>query len=645
MKKALTLILIIVASYILTASEISFEEAIDLLQGVSTEDYPNSGQIMISNQRIELDIKCRGVYLEEKYWKILNEIGRKNFNLWFMYDTMYDTIYVKTIQVIKEDGTITELEPYEILNETGNAFSKFSNIYTEASRILKGDIPDLEIGDIIRYVTIKTEHNTTMEDNFYSSIAVENYYPVLKSYYQLSLPEEIELYIHHINRKEGFVEFSETTETGRKTYEFNVSATPELVYEPSMEDIDEFAYYIMLTTVNSWEKISTWYYSLVSPHLETNDAMIAKINELIEGCDTREQKAEKIFYWVAQKVRYLGVDKETYKPGYEPHDVTYTFSTLGGVCRDKAALLVAMLRIAGISSDPILISSGYKLNAAAPVMWFNHAVAVSYDENGEPELFFDPTDENTKEFFPKYLEDCTYIIASEQGASLKVVPISSASENKVKIQITVDLDEFNDASCSLKINYTGLTDGYMRSWLMTMNPQKKQEMIEGLISKIHPFANLIDFTISDPDNKDKYISLSIAFEVKNYVSVSKDLRFIRLETSRLSIFPYYNYHLNAFNLSERKYPFKLENTYSLDVSETIRFPEDISELSIPKLKELNNKGFIFNFEHERPDNRTISLSTNFSINAIHFKNDDFSELKNEIAKLAGYDKLYLIIKN
>ena len=54
MKRAIIMILIIVVSCILTGEEIGFEKAVDLLSAVSTEDYPNSGQIGINNKKIEL---------------------------------------------------------------------------------------------------------------------------------------------------------------------------------------------------------------------------------------------------------------------------------------------------------------------------------------------------------------------------------------------------------------------------------------------------------------------------------------------------------------------------------------------------------------------------------------------------------------
>ena len=48
-------------------------------------------------------------------------------------------------------------------------------------------------------------------------------------------------------------------------------------------------------------------------------------------------------------------------PGYEPHDVKDTFAQRHGVCRDKAALLAAMLRAAGL--DDIIADCQAQLDA------------------------------------------------------------------------------------------------------------------------------------------------------------------------------------------------------------------------------------------------------------------------------------------
>ena len=60
--------------------------------------------------------------------------------------------------------------------------------------------------------------------------------------------------------------------------------------------------------------------------------------------NTDRKRIKAIFYHVAQKIRYMGLTPEKDRPGFEPHDVKLTFDNKYGVCRDKAALLVSMLR-------------------------------------------------------------------------------------------------------------------------------------------------------------------------------------------------------------------------------------------------------------------------------------------------------------
>ncbi len=59
-------------------------------------------------------------------------------------------------------------------------------------------------------------------------------------------------------------------------------------------------------------------------------------------------KIKAIFYYVSKNIRYMGLTPEKDRPGFEPHDVKLTFDKKYGVCRDKAALLVAMLRDGGL---------------------------------------------------------------------------------------------------------------------------------------------------------------------------------------------------------------------------------------------------------------------------------------------------------
>ena len=88
--------------------------------------------------------------------------------------------------------------------------------------------------------------------------------------------------------------------------------------------------------------------------------------DLTAGAATDMDKIKALFYFVSNKIRYMGITPEKDRPGFEPHDVCITFDKKYGVCRDKAALLVSMLRLAGLNAYPVLVSVGTHKDAEVP---------------------------------------------------------------------------------------------------------------------------------------------------------------------------------------------------------------------------------------------------------------------------------------
>jgi len=627
------------------AQKTDYETAIKTLQKITANDYPESSTISIENQETTINKQCLGTTIYESFSKILNEQGKQESSqLYYGYDSNYDTVEVSLVEVIKADGTVNKINTKEVLKKVSqSAFGGFSNIYTETGWILTGNIPNLEVGDIVHEIGKNITHKSPMENNYFDRIDIENYSTIYKSFYKLTTPKDLKINVIHINKKENLAKFEQKTVADKNIYTCSFDYIPQIIYEPGMDDNDFFSYYIMFTTVDNWEYISKWYYSLVKDHLKTDKAIKDKVAELTKDAKDNEEKISKLFYWVAQKIRYLGVDKEKNRPGLEPHDVTYTFKTRGGVCRDKAALLVAMLREAGISSDVILISAGMQLNHKAPVMWFNHAIAIAYDEKGEPLHILDPTNETSKDYLPQYEEDNTYLIAREKGADLKIVPVSSANRNNTNIDLSMKIDENRNAKGSLKITYAGLADTYIRGALMRKSPNQRKEMLQQTVSSIHPAAVITKYTISNPEDKDNNIVMTANFEIPNYIDKDDNHVFVPYEASKLSLSFIYNWEMEIFNLSERNYPFKIDNTFSVDINEKINFANPVAEVSVPKAIDLDYKGFQLSGTSKLSDDKKeLTAKVSFSSNRIHFKKEEYKDLKNKLSELEQLEKLYIV---
>ena len=641
MKRVLTLSLLLLFCLAI-AEYVPFKQAIDLLQKAKAEDYPNGHEVYLTNNIVHLDDRCKGYEINETYKKILTEEGKRNNEVFFYEGLVYDSLLIEGIKLIKADGKVIEFDPKTFLRKTDPP--GWSNIYSNLSIYWTGNIPDLAVGDIVYEKTKRISKKRVMEDNFFSAFSLEGFTSYVNDYYELSLPSEKKLYIHELNKKdkEYDLDYKVEEKDGRTTHSWNNKNIKKMIYESNMEDMSFVIHEYSITTVENWEEISKWYYDIVKPHMTPSAEMETKVKEIVEGAKTRQEKASKLFYWVARKIRYLGVDKETNRPGFEPHDVSYTFETRGGVCRDKAALLTAMLRIAGVGSDVILISSGSRLNPEVPKVWFNHAITVSYDDKGEPEFIFDPTNENTKDFLPKYEEDNSYLIASEKGETLRTTPVSPPADNNSTVNINLEITG-NSAAGNIQYLLTGLGDTIERSRIDNYTDHEIKNFISRVLGKINPSIELLEFTYTDPKNKEEDMKIEMKVKIENFIDTSKDHVFIPFDVSKLKVHFLFDYILRPFSMQKRNFDFKMGGTSSLDTNLSLKFDKKIDDISFPKVEDLDYQGFKTSLKTEIEGN-TLKAHYHFESGKIHFKKEDYIPIKNKLSSLDKYGSLYMIGK-
>src|SRR5207244_2224433 len=94
----------------------------------------------------------------------------------------------------------------------------------------------------------------------------------------------------------------------------------------------------------------------------------------------------------ANRVRYVGL--EFGLSAFKPHAAPDVCEKLYGDCKDKATLLITMLKLAGIKAHPVLLQAEEKgaVNADLPGLdAFNHCIALA--EVGSQSLWLDATAE------------------------------------------------------------------------------------------------------------------------------------------------------------------------------------------------------------------------------------------------------------
>lgn len=153
--------------------------------------------------------------------------------------------------------------------------------------------------------------------------------------------------------------------------------------------------------LQDWEGVGRWYDRLVAEVPRNAAAVQDKARELTAGKTSPREKAEALVAFARRQVRYVAV--EVGIGGYRPSAPQEVLERRWGDCKDKAFLLVDLLREVGIQAWPVLIQAGEadRVDRDFPSPnEFNHAiVAVSAEGLGLAEdapvaggyLFLDAT--------------------------------------------------------------------------------------------------------------------------------------------------------------------------------------------------------------------------------------------------------------
>ncbi|MCR5838680.1 MAG: DUF3857 domain-containing protein, partial [Kiritimatiellae bacterium] len=329
---------------------------------ITVEKYPDADVVLV-DERIETVYQADGTYVttEEDWKKALTERGRRSLSsLSIGYSLRYGRGEILLVEIIDAEGKARAVDFASTLKEATDNSSTAVNIYDPLDKVLSCAIPGIKIGETLHVKTRRTVTKSRVKDQWADMQVFESMMPIVRTSVKIDGPVSRPLKSVAVRNPIGNVVSSVVTNGERIVYSWTVENSPQMFPEPAMPPFWTQGQNLRVSTAANWQELSKWYWDVSVPHLEkTNAAMTNKVEEIV--AKTRERTEDKlelvkaIYKFVSQEIRYMGLTMEDASPGYAPHDVDLTFDNRYGVCRDKAALLVAMLRIAGFESYPVLI--------------------------------------------------------------------------------------------------------------------------------------------------------------------------------------------------------------------------------------------------------------------------------------------------
>jgi transglutaminase-like putative cysteine protease len=624
------------------------DQAINAAREITAEKYPNAEVVQVDALQW-VSYKADGTYTQwyEIYVKILTEKGRRRYKtVTSSYNIPYNVTQFKLVEVIRADGTTMKVDIEKNNRDAIEQSQMDQNIYDPNSRMVRVSIPELSVGDTVHFILHDEFNKTRMAGTFSDYVLFEGTDPIKRSEYTVVCPREAPLQSIALKAEiPGSITQTKETVNGETTCTWVARDVPQAYEEPQMPLLHTQLQRLLVSTIPDWETVSRWYWNICRPGIEsTTPEMEKTVKALVSGIKDPEKKIEAIFYWVSQEIRYLGITVEKDAPGYEPHAVSMTFERRAGICRDKAALLVAMLRLAGFEAYPVLIMNGPRKDAEVPQPFFNHAISCVRNPDGTY-MLMDATDENTKELFPAYLNNQSYLVANPRGETLLTSPIIPADQNMLTIDTKGSLDEHGNLKANTLIAFDGINDNIYRKFFSQLTHEERRQYFEKIVMRTAPGGILTSFDLVPDDMLDttQRIEARIGFEVKSWTIPGRDTIMLPLPRFGRSV-GMSNILVGKMGLKKRKYPYVTDVACGITERMRLGMKDCAGDVvSIPEYETIDNQGALWKTSLAMRE-KALVLDQTFKLKIPEYTPDEYRELQDTVKKIETDNRKMPIFK-
>jgi hypothetical protein len=278
--------------------------------------------------------------------------------------------------------------------------------------------------------------------------------------------------------------------------------------------------------------------------------------------------------------------------GYTLHPAAMTLRDRGGVCKDKAGILVALLRAAGYESYPAMTMAGERIENIAADQ-FNHCVTV-WRKPDNTTVLLDPTwIPGVREMWSSREQQQEVLMGLPEGADLLSTPVSPPERHPLDQTVRSTLKADGTLEGTLELVADGQSDAALRRVYRGRMRNEWPALDDAMLTSVDPRAVLLKVSRSDPDDLTKPFSMSIAFRIPGYAR--------RLDDGSLLLIPLVArdpvgqaMHADELALStkpaERRYAVRVGCSKLVKLSERMTLPAGARVEGLPEAVKLDGSG-------------------------------------------------------
>lgn len=418
-------------------------------------------QVILDDEHIAIDEEGRFTTTRRLLYRVLTQKGAEDWaSTGATYHPWHQDKPTWRVRVVTPDAKVHTLNPATLVDSA--ASQQQGAIYSDLRRI-SGPLPAVRPGTVVEEQITTREHRSYFAAGRVTRRVVA---PGAFTHAQrvvVSAPSKLPVR-YRLRGAKGKPKRS--TRDGRTTLTFLYRDLKPLRRWPGTSGPDVAPVPIIeVATGKSWNTIARAYAAAVDAQVATFDAATLAA-AVVEAGDSRQQQVDKLLAYVHAQVRYTGL--ELGERALLPAAPGDTLGRHFGDCKDKATLLVALLRARGIAAHVALLDAGNGLDVPQklPGMGlFDHAIV--YLPGKRPDVraqWIDATaDSYPAGVLPSGDRARRALVAAPDTRKLIATDALSAADNTYREEVHVQFTDSAPARVVETTTGTGAIGGYLRS--------------------------------------------------------------------------------------------------------------------------------------------------------------------------------------
>jgi transglutaminase-like putative cysteine protease len=406
--------------------------------------------------------------------------------------------------------------------------------------------------------------------------------------------------------------------------------------------------------IQSWRDLGAWYLTLTRERRNASPEIRQKVAELTASVPTLLGKMQALAAFVQSDVRYVAIELGI--GGHQPHAAAEVFNHHYGDCKDKANLLITMLKEIGVDSYAVVINTvrGSVTATTPPDLSFNHAiVAIALPPDLEATnlkatlvqpklgrlLFFDPTDDLTPLGLLSGGLQANYgMLVTPEGGDLVRLPQLALDTNGTARTGKMTLDEKGTLRGDVHEVRSGDSAAYQRGTLRSVTVDTDRiKPVEAIAAASLSTFQIVKASIANLRAPDRPFEWNYSLEAENYAKTSGDLLLVRPRVLGVLARGFLE------TKEPRQFPVEFEGPERDTDYFEITFPAGFEVEELPPAIDVDD-GFAAYHSKTEAAGRTLRYSRTIEFKDLSVPADKAPQLKDFYRTIAGDERNSAVLK-